>query len=337
MARVFGTLFAFGAVVALLILAFGQSSDVQTSILVWLTLATGGFALTFFIGYRRLPIWFFQASLVAASLMIAGGAAEASMGAEGTYALCYVWVVVLSFLFFTTGAAIGLSVFGFGAFGAALIHNDTEFTPNYLITMAAVLGTSGAVIGLLRSGLEQIAANLASEAHTDPVTAVANRRGFNERFKVELGRARLTGRPLSLLIADLDRFKAVNDALGHEEGDRALRRASNAIAASVRSIDAVARLGGEEFSVLLPDADGVAAYEVAERVRLTVLDAFSDYPVPLTISCGVATLYDSSSGDRGDLFRAADGAMYEAKEAGRNCTRVSGGPGPQMRLDKPTK
>ena len=337
MARVFGTLFAFGGLVAIMIFAFGETAERRDWVLLAFMSATVAFAGIFFVVYRRLLVWFFQGSLALASLMIAAGASGAATGAEGTWALPYVWVVVLAFLFFTTRAAVAQTAFGILAYAIALIHNDAAFTPNYLIVMVAVLGTSGAVIGLLRSGLEQIAANLASEANTDPVTAVANRRGFNERFKVELGRARRTGRPLSLVLCDLDRFKAVNDALGHEEGDAALLRAASAITASVRSIDAVARLGGEEFSVLLPDAGDSHAYEVAERVRLTVLDAFADYPVRVTTSCGVATMEGGGPGDTGDLFRAADAALYEAKEAGRNCTMVAGAAGPQMRLDNSTK
>jgi diguanylate cyclase (GGDEF)-like protein len=337
MARVFGTLFAFGGLVAILIFAFGETVDRRDWVLLALMGATIAFAATFFVVYRRLPIWFFQGSLALGSLIIAAGATGASPGAEGTWALCYVWVVVLAFLFFTTRAAVVQIAFGLLAYATALIYSDADFTPNYLIVMVAVLGTSGAVIGLLRTGLEQIAANLASEASTDPVTAVANRRGFNERFKLELGRARLTKRPLSLVICDLDRFKAVNDALGHEEGDRALHRAAAAISASVRSIDAVARLGGEEFSVLLPDAGSAQAFEVAERVRVSVLEAFSDYEVPLTTSCGIATVDDEDGRDRGDLFGAADAALYEAKEAGRNCTVVAGATGRQMRLESSTK
>jgi len=337
MARVFGTLFSFASLVAILIVVLGQRRDQPEWMLVAIAAITAGFATFYFVGYRRLRGWCFQVGLALGSLLIAGGTTGASTGAEGTYALCYVWVVVLAFLFLGTASAVAQTVFGVAAYAVALIVQDAPFTANYLIVMAAVLGTSGAVIGLLRSGLEQIAANLASEAHTDPVTAVANRRGFNERFKIELGRARLTRRPLSLVICDLDRFKDVNDALGHDEGDQALHRAASAISASVRSIDAVARLGGEEFSVLLPDAGGAEAYEVAERVRVSVLDAFSDYPVPLTTSCGVATLDGGGPRARGDLFRAADGALYEAKEAGRNCTRVAGAAGRQMRLESSTK
>ncbi len=125
------------------------------------------------------------------------------------------------------------------------------------------------------------------------------------------------GGSLSLVICDLDRFKKVNDQLGHEEGDDALRRAAAAIVRAVRSIDIVFRLGGKEFGVLLPNPDTLEAYAVAERIRLSIQDDFAEYPVPLTASCGVATRRKGSF-DRKRLLRAADDALYRAKGAGRN-------------------
>jgi diguanylate cyclase (GGDEF)-like protein len=319
-ARTFGTMYGFASVVGVLILILGPTADRKSWVLALLVVITGAFSALFFIGYRRLPVWLFQVALAFGTLMIGAATVGGSSGAEGVNALWCVWVVVLAFLFFSTRAAVAQTAFAIAVYGAALINKDAGFTANYLVVMTAVLGTSGAIIGLLRSQIEQIAANLASEAHTDTVTALANRRGFDERFRVEVDRAIRNGRPLSLVICDLDRFKDVNDELGHEEGDEALRRVASAITASVRSIDAVARLGGEEFSVLLPDADRLEAYAVAERVRNGILDAFSDYAVPVTGSCGVAT-YDDHDGQQGEtLMRHADAALYRAKAAGRNCT-----------------
>ena len=119
------------------------------------------------------------------------------------------------------------------------------------------------------------------------------------------------------MICDLDRFKAVNDALGHEEGDVALRRAAAAIGAAVRTVDAVARLGGEEFGVILPETSLEPATRIAERIRASVSDEFRSYAFKLTASCGVACT-DDVDGGRDALFRAADGALYLAKREGRN-------------------
>ncbi len=120
-------------------------------------------------------------------------------------------------------------------------------------------------------------------------------------------------------VCDLDRFKAVNDKLGHDEGDVALRRVAEAIVRAVGSIDSVTRLGGEEFGVILPDTERERATYVAERIRNTIESEFSSDPVPLTASCGVASSADVG-GNRDDLFRAADGALYVAKREGRDRT-----------------
>jgi diguanylate cyclase (GGDEF)-like protein len=313
-------MYAFGALVGTLTQVFARSADRDEQALILLTIITVGFSATFFVGYRRLPLWFFHAALASGTAMIAGATIVGSPGAEGVNALWCAWVVVLAFLFFGTRGAIAQTAFVIVAYGFALVETDASFAANYVVVLAVVLGTSGGVIGLLRSQLEQVAANLASEANTDLVTAISNRRGFNDRFEMELDRAQRTGGPLSLVICDLDRFKAVNDELGHQEGDLALRRAAAALCASVRSIDLVARLGGEEFAVLLPDANRMEAYVVAERVRHGILEAFIDHEVPITGSCGVAT-YDDHAERRPDaLMRAADAALYQAKAMGRNCT-----------------
>jgi diguanylate cyclase (GGDEF)-like protein len=135
-----------------------------------------------------------------------------------------------------------------------------------------------------------------------------------------------------LIVCDLDRFKAVNDELGHGAGDAALQQAAATIAASVRSIDAVSRIGGEEFAVLLPDASPMEAYVVAERLRMRIVEEFSARPVPVTASCGLATMNPTghpsaspaerlgTSLDEKSLMDAADLALYMAKGRGRNCT-----------------
>jgi diguanylate cyclase (GGDEF)-like protein len=186
-----------------------------------------------------------------------------------------------------------------------------------VLSAVATLGASAAIVGLLMNRLETVAAGLATQAHTDPVTAIANRREFDHRIALELDRSRRHGRPLSLVICDLDRFKAVNDALGHEEGDVALRRAATAIGEAVRTVDAVARLGGEEFGVILPETALEPATRIAERIRASVSDEFRSYAFQLTASCGVACT-DEVEGGREELFRAADGALYLAKREGRD-------------------
>jgi diguanylate cyclase (GGDEF)-like protein len=320
LARAFGTLALVGAATGWALLIVGDHGTERND---WAIAALSAAAMVLsaicFVGYRRLPGWFFQLLTATGTLLITAALASGSDGAEGIYALFYLWIAFLAALFFTLRAAVAQIAFAAAAFTAVMASRDATFAVNYVVALTFVLTTSGWIIALLRRRIEQLASDLASEAHTDSLTALANRRGFDERFKLEVARAARTGRPLSLIICDLDRFKMVNDELGHGEGDAALRRAAAAIAASVRSIDAVSRLGGEEFAILLPNASQVEAFVVAERIRMGVLEEFAEHPVPLTASCGFACL-DGDRADAQKLFHGADAALYRAKRAGRNCS-----------------
>jgi diguanylate cyclase (GGDEF)-like protein len=336
MARTFGTLYLVAGLVATVSVAVPDPGTRSDGVLAGVGVLALLVGMAFFVIYRRTPMWAFYLGTAGGALFIAAATAGGSKGAEGGYAIFYVWVVLLAFLFFRFRPAVLLTAFAASSYAAVLIARDVEFAFNYILGLVAVLGAAGAVVGLLRGRLEQLNTHLASEASTDALTGVANRRGFDQRFELELGRAARHGRTLSLIVCDLDRFKAVNDELGHEMGDDALRRAAARIAASVRSIDAVSRIGGEEFAVLLPEASPMEAYVVAERIRKGLLEEFADHPVALTASCGVAS-QDGGFDGRG-LLRAADGAMYRAKHAGRNCTAVDGAEEAGYRLaDSSTK
>jgi diguanylate cyclase (GGDEF)-like protein len=158
-------------------------------------------------------------------------------------------------------------------------------------------------------------------ARTDALTGLANRRELAERFDHEQERALRHGTPLALLVADLDHFKAVNDRHGHEQGDRVLRAVGQVLAEQCRSVDVVARLGGEEFAVLMPNTDLEGATDVAERLRRHVGRALAASPVPVTMSLGVAACPLAS--DLGGALRAADAALYDAKRRGRDRVAVA--------------
>jgi diguanylate cyclase (GGDEF)-like protein len=175
--------------------------------------------------------------------------------------------------------------------------------------------------------LEEANRKLAAISYVDAVTGVANRRSFDEELLTESRRLPRTRSHLSLLLADIDGFKAYNDALGHQAGDDCLRQVAGVIAEGVRRAgDTVARYGGEEFAVLLPDTDAPGAAVLAERIRAAVEQRNIPHPTMLrgcvTISIGVATLAGKESVDPAVLVRAADTALYEAKRAGRNRVRV---------------
>ena len=317
-ARAYGSIFLVGAAIDFLILLVGEKTDRDDTQLAVISTIAALLGVSCIVGYRRLPLWYFHALTVAGTLIVTGAVASSSQGAEGVYALFYVWVALLSGLFFSVRASILQIAVALAAYAFVLYDRDADYAINYLLAAAAVLFTAGTIIAMLRGRVERLAADLSSQAHTDPLTALSNRRGFDERFELEVRRASRSGAPLSLVICDLDRFKAVNDMLGHAEGDTALRRTSAAIVTSVRSIDAVSRIGGEEFSVLLPETGPAEALEIAERVRTGILGEFSDYPVALSASCGVATLSDGEGAAA--LFREADVGLYRAKRNGRNCS-----------------
>jgi diguanylate cyclase (GGDEF)-like protein/putative nucleotidyltransferase with HDIG domain len=177
------------------------------------------------------------------------------------------------------------------------------------------------LITALRRRMEDTVRGLANAARTDVLTGLLNRRGFEEAFELELERARRGGHTLSVLVGDLDNFKLINDRFGHYHGDLALARASTILARRKRRIDTVARLGGEEFALIVPDADDHAAYMLAERLRTSLREAFATEPLPLTISFGVAS-FPAHGESYEALVGGADDALYAAKELGRDRTVI---------------
>jgi two-component system cell cycle response regulator len=160
---------------------------------------------------------------------------------------------------------------------------------------------------------------LTHQALTDALTGLANRRhGFAELDRL-VAAAQRHGRSLCVLMADLDHFKTLNDTYGHDAGDACLREAARRLGGAVRTSDLAVRWGGEEFVVLMPDAEGAKAAEVAERIRSDVADppffAGQD-EIHVTMSVGWAMRNDGESG--ADLVARADAALYEAKRRGRN-------------------
>ncbi|MGI4811971.1 MAG: sensor domain-containing diguanylate cyclase [Janthinobacterium lividum] len=165
-------------------------------------------------------------------------------------------------------------------------------------------------------------------ALTDGLTAVANRRAFDLALKEEWHRTMRAGSQMSLLLLDIDLFKAFNDCYGHQSGDACLRAVAAAIKNALhRAGDSVARYGGEEFAVILPATDGQGAREVAEQIRQAVQGlglSHAENPAGdfcVTISIGVATAFSRAGGTvtmPEGLLIAADGALYRAKQNGRN-------------------
>ena len=178
---------------------------------------------------------------------------------------------------------------------------------------APVFAVVGGVIVLGRRRLED-------RAFTDALTGLANHRAFQERLQAEVGRARRHERPLALALIDVDHFKSINDTAGHAAGDRVLAALGARLRSLLRNEDVLARIGGDEFALLLPETDEVDARAVLERAREELERAPLVDAVRVRISAGICEL--RRAGDAETLMRLADGALYWSKEHGRNVTAV---------------
>ena len=169
----------------------------------------------------------------------------------------------------------------------------------------------------LRNRLEESV----EQSITDSLTGLHNRRYLEGHLKTLVAQSVASGRSLSVLIADIDHFKGVNDTYGHDGGDAVLREFSQRLRRNTRGIDLAGRLGGEEFLIIMPDTDIARAYQVGERLRACV--AAADFEIDsqqrlrVTTSCGIATIEHASDTPE-SLFKRADQALYAAKRSGRN-------------------
>jgi diguanylate cyclase (GGDEF)-like protein len=175
-----------------------------------------------------------------------------------------------------------------------------------------------------RRNRELVEANqtIARLARTDTLTGLANRRTLDEAFQREIARAQRQRQSLSLIMADLDRFKSINDQYGHVAGDQVLVSAAAVLKQDLRPFDLAARYGGEEFLVLLPETSTADAVSIAERIRTQVAEtAVAACPRPITISLGVTSWMAGETLEQ--TVARADAALYEAKNSGRNCVRAA--------------
>ncbi|MGC8522014.1 MAG: diguanylate cyclase [Steroidobacteraceae bacterium] len=174
-----------------------------------------------------------------------------------------------------------------------------------------------------QSRLRKLNMQLHTQAITDPLTGLYNRLALAQQLNQAVARAGRTGEPLSLLLIDVDHFKAFNDSFGHLQGDEALRRMAEILYATAREADIVARYGGEEFLVILPATGSDGALALAERIRQQVHSARWDRR-DLTVSIGVVTRQAADPRCSAQLLiEDADSALYRAKAAGRNCVMAA--------------
>jgi diguanylate cyclase (GGDEF)-like protein len=214
--------------------------------------------------------------------------------------------VALGFLFFAVSFGVCLV---WSAPGTRLMVFQDTVSSVALVTVLVVL---------LKERVVTLIEQLQVTASTDSLTGLLNRRAFESAFEREVERAARSGLRVSLVLFDVDWFKQVNDRLGHAAGDRALRRIATLLAREGRSADVIARIGGEEFAVVLFDVDEHGAGAFAERVLAVVAKETAEDELPLSLSAGVA----GASRDSEQLFLAADRALYRAKDLGRGRVEV---------------
>ncbi|WMW67008.1 diguanylate cyclase [Nitratidesulfovibrio liaohensis] len=220
------------------------------------------------------------------------------------------------------GAALGLGApLGWQAlrwlFELTPVHPDYELLLNVYMAVGGVLvfAVFGYHLGRKEQRLERLTL-------VDPLTSLYNRRHFELMLEAEFARHLRDGTDLSLLMLDLDHFKQVNDTWGHQEGDQVLMTLAGILRAGLRAQDVAARVGGEEFAVIMPGVGGAGALAAAERLRVAVRDGiFLVGPgtrIPVRISIGVASTERLAVSGPTELFRLADDALYRAKGLGRD-------------------
>jgi diguanylate cyclase (GGDEF)-like protein len=227
---------------------------------------------------------------------------------------------------FTACAAFGnaavqlVRAFTYGAQAAGVPLPWDDATLSMVFFSAGALALPALTLGAVMMANAELVARARHAADHDHLTGARSRRAFFDLAARERARSLRSGAPLSLLLFDVDHFKRINDTYGHATGDRVLVEIVQHTGAAVRSIDTVARLGGEEFAVLLPDTGAEAALVAAERLRrglARALDGTADsIALAYTVSIGAATLDREESID--GMLSRADAALYVAKARGRN-------------------
>lgn len=170
------------------------------------------------------------------------------------------------------------------------------------------------------TALREQVASLTEQAHTDALTGLYNYRHFKQTLSDEMERVHRTGQPLSLVLADVDHFKAFNDTYGHEQGNRLLKALAEQLSCQLRRLDVLCRFGGEEFAIILPGTALNLAQTVAERIRAHIARyrLLDDCDAHVSMSFGVACFKAENLGGVAELTELADKQLYRAKEQGRN-------------------
>jgi diguanylate cyclase (GGDEF)-like protein/putative nucleotidyltransferase with HDIG domain len=271
----------------------------------------------------RLPFWLLRVAPALATVMTSFAVYFSGDSTSG-YALFYVWVGLYVFYFPVSRADAAINVlWAFVNYGVVIAITPAapggafNTDVHHFVITAGTLITAATLLTYLRIRVERLMRRLTDAARTDALTGLPNRVALHEALERELERGRPEERPTSLLIFDIDRFKRINDRYGVSEGDRVVRRVASLLEESTRIMDVVARSGGEEFAIVLPETDQHRAFLFAEELLDRVRKEFTAPQIELTASIGVATS-PGHADDLAGLMAASDGALHAAKALGRD-------------------
>jgi diguanylate cyclase (GGDEF)-like protein len=269
----------------------------------------------------RVPRWCLPAYGPLGTVLIGLSSILTKTATDGSEML-YLWTVLFSAYFLPWRFAllnVALIAAVYPPIAISLL-GKLGITPSVYVVGTSIVTL--AIVGNLRRRIARLLTASALEARTDGLTGLANRRSWGEGLLREVARRDRRRTPLSLMMIDLDYFKRLNDTYGHAAGDIALCNLAGVLRSHARQSDVLARVGGEEFALLLPDCDPNDGMARAEEIRSAVERISADWATPVTISIGLAAMpMHAAAGEA--LMAAADAALYEAKRAGRNTVRAA--------------
>jgi diguanylate cyclase (GGDEF)-like protein len=265
---------------------------------------------------RKIPAFWIVVFCLALVVLI--GVLDYYTGVELSFDIFLLIPVLLAGWFVNRSAGVGLAVFSAGVWTIANYKaRATFFTPFFFdLNVLERLGLF-LVIVLLISELRLVFNRVEELSRTDSLTELLNPRAFYGGVASELGRAERFGRPLTVVYLDVDDFKKINDEHGHMAGDDLLRVIASVIKRNIRVIDIAGRLGGDEFSIVLPETGEAQAREVVERLVLEVGEVMAEKGYSTTLSIG-AVIVSEFPASVEEIIKRADEAMYVVKKSGKN-------------------
>jgi diguanylate cyclase (GGDEF)-like protein len=259
-------------------------------------------------------------ALALAASTVAGAAEEA---AGGGVPLTLLYASAVAFAAWFLGRAGGLAIAVASAVSWLAAHRATGAVAagaGAQIASVALQLTGFAALALVIAALRSRRRREGALARTDALTGLLNRRGFLEIARREVARSARTGRPLTVARLDVDGFRAINDHGGQEAGDRVLAGVASGLRSAVRAVDVCARVGGDEFAVVLPETEPASVEAVLDRLRLVATQSAAENGSPVTVSLGAAT-FERAPASLDEALRAADRLLAAAKSDGRNGVR----------------